>query len=459
MQDRSKQLIIGTIKYIKNQDINDFFCFSSCLAALNDLNEYISQLQAQENVDEAMISVDKARHLFQAHSYEKFHQCIDAIERWVFKQISRYRVDFIILRRSHWGAVRPLVDAFIDAGCHVKIVPVPMIQELQDNWGSSLKQLIINDGYIVTDFRNYDIENELPDMVVDNMAVDSAKIPEFRFLRIANLVEKVIHLEHSILTGYTEAMKNSYFRIGRSRSWQYIVPSELFVSAFPMIFRIDAEFLSEGYPEFDTIYEIKKESDLPLKKILWNIDALDPNESKNSDMIRLQQEINYLDSMSIEYPEIQAVVRLHPNFINQSKCKLLKEQLFELISARENITLDREPLIYKTYNEVSAMVTWMSSTTMFTFAATGKPFVVLPTFIEDGYDTIVDMYLLNQLYVAFNENDMRVFLKNIIENHDDKKSKRLAAFEKYIGIVDGKISRRIVQEVLKRYERRKELLE
>ena len=96
------------------------------------------------------------------------------------------------------------------------------------------------------------------------------------------------------------------------------------------------------------------------------------------------------------------------------------------------------------------MVTWLSSTTLFTFAATGKPVIVIPTFIRGGYDTILDMRLLNEIPVAYSEKDIIGFVQQI--GTDSARERRIAVLTEYSGPVDGTASEKIAQEVLSRYE-------
>ena len=328
-----------------------------------------------------------------------------------------------------------------------------MIQEKQDLWGQALSQLIQQDGYSVQDFEEYDIEKALPDIVIDNMAVDCAKIPEFRFLRIASLVDNTIHVEHSILTGITEAMKRSHFRIGRSRCWQYVVPTPLFSVAFPLIFRIDGEYLPMGCPELDSVYCYQQLCKAPKteQRILWNIDALDPEAEIPGDCERLAKELDYLEYVSRQYPSIIQVVRTHPNFRNQKKGHMLSKRLNDIVSTYDNVMYDKNRLIVQTYTDVDAMVTWMSSSTLFSFAVTGKPIIVMPTFIDGGYDTMLDMYLLQAVPIAYSIKDFERFIDKI--DDDSERATRMEVFQKYTGPLDGTASKRIVKEAIVRYEK------
>ena len=101
------------------------------------------------------------------------------------------------------------------------------------------------------------------------------------------------------------------------------------------------------------------------------------------------------------------------------------------------------------------MITWMSSTTAFTFAATKKPFAVLPTFIENGYDTLLDMHLLQALYVVYREQDMIEFLNAVVQGADTKKEQRLQVINDYVGALDGSVSANIVKKVLAKYANRR----
>jgi hypothetical protein len=424
------------------------------MCALQDMKSYLAYIPEQVKKE----YTDKFENLIEC--YKKTTDETTLIDHLkVFKVLiekiqPQVYVDFIILRQTHWGAVKPLVDAFVKNNCIVRIIPTPMIQEKQDQWGQALSKLIINNGYRVENFEKYDIEKELPDIVVDNMAVDCAKIPEFRFLRVSSLVEHTVHIEHSILTGYNEAMKRSYFRIGRSRCWQYLVPSSMFAKVFPLIMRIDGEFLAKGSTEIDFVYQKQSEKSSCNKRgytVLWNVDALDPDKDVTGDYERVEKEISFLNSMAKKYPSIVSIVRMHPNFCNQLKCQKLKQRLDEIVNHCDNVVFDTHSLIYDTYNDVDAMVTWMSSTTLFSFAATGKPIIVIPTFITNGYDTMLDMHLLEVIPIAYSEYDLEIFFNTIGE--DLKKTTRLQIIQEYVGPIDGTASLRIAEEVLLRYEK------
>jgi len=457
MQKRYQQAMNDIINYLLEITDGTPVWRQAYTDALSDLMSYVVHIDDAQRDEYFALVNDHALRFRQAASPSEVHFSLSNLSATTQTLKSVLVVDFIILRQSHWGAVEPLAHAFrATTDCCVRIVPTPMIQERQDAWGSALRALVKKDGYETLDFEKYDIECEMPDIVVDDMAVDCAKIPEFRFLRIANLIENTVHLEHSILTGYTEAMKHAYFRIGRSRCWQYITSSALFASAFPLVFRIDGEYITCGYPEMDMINKIAacSWSNHASKTVLWNVDTLDPNKESKTDYFRIEKEIDYLDLMTTRYPEIVAIVRPHPDFYNQPRCQVFIQRIIDIVSQKENVKIDKEPLIYHSYKKADAMVTWMSSTTSFTFGATGKPFVVLPTFMEDGYDTLMDMNLLSTLYVAFNASDIESFYKMILTGKDPKAECRKETLLKYTGPVDGTASFDIVKEVLTRYERR-----
>lgn len=204
----------------------------------------------------------------------------------------------------------------------------------------------------------------------------------------------------------------------------------------------------------DTVFQSQKQSleKSPDKrvKILWNVDALDPEHDLPRDYERLEKEIEYIQAVATKFPDVISVVRPHPGFGNQEKCVLLQRSLNEIVRTRSNVILDTNPLIYDSYRSVHAMVTWVSSTTLFSFAATGKPVIVLPTYIEGGYDTMLDMHLLNMIPIAYSEDDIIDFVQKI--EADTDKANRIAVFEEYTGPIDGTASLKIAQEVLARYE-------
>lgn len=451
MQKRMQRLLLNTISYIERISSVPF-CESAVLCALHDLEDY----SIYAGCDEIYLSIIQSvvRHYNMKKDGASVVSLLSGLKKHTLNYQAIMYVDFIILRQTHWGTMKPLIDAFIESKCHVRIIPTPMIQEKQDHWGKALSKIIQQDGYTVQNFEQYDIEKALPDIVIDNMAVDCAKIPEFRFLRVASLVDNTVHIEHSILTGYNEAMKRSRFRLGRSRCWQYVVPSPLFSISFPLIFRIDGEYLPMGCPELDSIYSSQAEHIKRCKvfsSVLWNVDALDPDTEIPGDYERLAKEIEYLEAMAQSYPDIIQIVRKHPNFCNQKKCEQLSKTLDNLICSYDNIRYDTNKLIYETYKEIDAMVTWMSSSTLFSFAATGKPIIVMPTFIDGGYDTMLDMYLLSVIPVAFSLKDMYNFFDNM--KADVNKKTRIEVLQKYTGPLDGNASKRIAEEVFIRYDR------
>ena len=457
MQERYKQAFRDTIDYLDELDTHSPFWKESVNCLIDDMLDSSFTISPFSKRDSVIRYLSEIQKLLLAEAINEIKQVLSSIRKLLQDEESFVLVDFLILRQSHWSAIKPVVEAFQKANCVVRIVPIPMIQEIQDEWGRSLKELIQRDGYKTIAFENYHIEQMLPDIVVDNMAVDCAKLPEFRFLRIANLVDYTVHIEHSLLTGYTEAMRSAYFRIGRSRCWQYVVSSDLFASAFPLIFRIDGEFLVAGYPEIDTIVmqESIYKDQYTGKTVLWNIDALDPNRILESDYLRLEKELDYLDKMSLRFPSIIHTIRMHPNLVNQARASCLILRISKLCSERSNIIIDSNVLIYKTYQSVDAMITWMSSTTAFTFAATGKPFAVIPSFVESGYDTLLDMQLLKEFNVIYTEEDMIAFFFFFFDGVDEKKEQRLEVLKKYVGALDGTVGIKIAEKVLMKYAKRR----
>lgn len=449
MQKRLNRLLQDTISYIgrleespfREDAIDDSLRdLKSCAVLAKTDRSYLDTISG-------LISEYSVR-----RNYESLRMKLQELEYLTRHLDSSIYVDFIILRQTHWSAIRPLVDAFRSRGCKTRIIPTPMIQEKQDHWGKALNDLVQRDGYQTEDFEEYDIETALPDIVIDNMATDSAKEPNFRFLRIASMVDNIVHIEHSILTGYNEAMKRKHFEIGRSRCWQYVVSSPLFAKAFQMILRIDGEYLPMGVPEIDSVHLMQRKFDCVkhnFQTVLWNIDALDPDKHVEGDYERLEKEIFYLEAMSEKYPKIRNIVRTHPNFCNQMETVSLKKRLDRLINERQNVFSDANPLIYETYAEVDAMVTWVSSSTLFSFGSTGKPFIIIPTFIQGGYDTMLDMHLLQVIPIAFSLRDMSDFFEGF--QNDADREKRIAILQEYIGAIDGTASFKIADEVLRRY--------
>ena len=456
MQKNLQVLIINSLNYLKAIDEKQKIWKTVYKDTLNDLRFYFCRVKADNPFLEKKLN-NISKELDSCSTRRELDPAVDDIISDINRIPVFIQVDFIILRSSHWGAVKSLVDGFLKTDCHVRIVPTPMIQELQDDWGMRLRDLVLKDGYeeYVYDFNKYDIEEQLPDIVIDNMAVDCAKIPNYRFLRIAGVVDYVVHLEHSLLTGYTEAMKSAYFRIGRSRCWQYIVPSIYYVAALPLIFRIDGQYLPGGYPEVDTIlhelYRIDNNGD-EMEIILWNIDAMDPERILEEDIVRLDRELDYIERIATIFPEKTNIVRRHPNLNNQTKANKINRRLTEIIKIYDNVLEDKNDVIIDSYKNASVMVTWLSSTTALTFAATGKPVILLPAFLRNGYDTLMDMKLLSQFYIAYNLKDISMYIHLLSKGGDIKKKERVKCLQEYIGKFDGKIGSRIAQEVIRRYE-------
>lgn len=450
MQKRIKRLLYHTLDDLRSLQDSPF-AENAAACAFEDAFFYAQYIDDNEKAD-YLLELERLQDRFFQNDLADLDRLFRSVLKKTESLTSTLSVDFIVLRRSHWGAVKPLAEAFRQAGCAVRLIPTPMLQETQDQWGSAFAALIAGDGMEPTDFRQYDIETALPDLVIDNMAVDCAKIPEFRFLRIASAADCIVHVEHSVLTGYNEAMKRSYFRIGRSRCWQYLVPAPVFQNAFPLIMRIDGAFLAKGCPEMDSVFQSQLYPESHSGTVLlWNVDALDPEYEIAGDYERLEKEIAFLEIVAARFPGIVSIVRPHPNFYNQRKCRALLRELQRIARSRANVRFDTAPTIYGSYRNADAMITWMSSTTLFTFAATGKPVIVLPTFITGGYDTMLDMHLLSVLPIAYTAEDMVRFVENI--RNDTAREKRMEVFSEYLGPIDGTACTQIVQEVLNRYEK------
>lgn len=364
-------------------------------------------------------------------------------------------IDFIVLRRTHWRVCELLARALMEEpGVQVRIVPVACLHEWQDEGGRAMQREVERSGLPYLPFEAYDIEKERPDIVVDNMAVDSAKEREFRALRIGNFTGRVVHLEHSVLTGYTEAMKAAYFRVGRSRCWQYLVPSELFSCAFPLIFRIDGNYLAAGTPEADIICQSQQQKTPPRqrKQVLWDLDTLEPNRDVPEDHARLARELDTIEQMARRHPEVRNIVRPHPDFYNNQRCAPFAARFEQILSRYpDTVVRDTNIQIYDTYREVDAMMTWMTSTTAFSFGVTGKPFMVMPGYVPGGYDTIMDMHLLHALRVAYAPEDVDRFFTQVSQGLDEGREERLRVLREYFGPLDGTASRTAARKILQAY--------
>jgi len=379
------------------------------------------------------------------NSLERLRLEIDSAERFVL-------VDFLVFRQSHWPACRKLVEAFERRpDCRVRIVAMPVMREEQDGFGEATKKRIIEDGFEPLSFDDYLANAIRPDVIVDNMADDGQRMPGLRFLDIKQRCKHIVQYEHAILTGYTERMKDSRVRVGRTECWQYMVPSAPYSIALPLVFDIGGGIIDLGCPEIDLVIENELANDAEPTEILWNLDAPILGKPNKSDLARIDFMVDCLEGIARERLDQGHIVRPHPVCYNSTEGLARLNRVKKIAAKLPNVKLDESEDIFESYKRSRGFITWMTSTTTMTFLATGRPLAVLPSYVDGGFDTIMDMVLLDALYVVDSMRKIREFCFEACFGADEKREKRSRAAELYLGRLDGHASEAIAEEIECRY--------
>jgi hypothetical protein len=369
---------------------------------------------------------------------------------------AKTHVDFLISRASHWPVCRELIYAFFnDAGCAARVVPLPSTMEAGDRYGDQLRSQIEEDGLTAVDFREYDIEREMPDMAIVNQPYDYEKISDFRFLRIHNLVGYTVYLEYALKPGISTSYAGTALTEAMTRSWLRIFPSSIHAEAYKFVYRMDGASVCYGFPEADAVARAmkgRKKQKRPLV-ILWNLNAA----SNAREGTALERRIEMIQKMLECYPEITTMLRAHPRFGDFPFSRPFADRLRLLEKKYGNCVRDTESSIHLSYAKSDAFITEPGSSTIMSGLASGLPlFIFAAVFPVTNLAT--DMYLLSAMYNGSRLSDLDAFYRMIRNQSDPKHSFRKNIAETYLGAPDGNASLRIQSEIMERYHRSEAML-
>lgn len=420
------------------------------VCAIEDLAEAISLGCHGHEMTQLLTIVDELGRTSGEHDWSTCLELLDKLARLVASADTWLLVDFTVSRQTHWDASLALIRGFETVGsCRLRLFVLPVLREAQDKYGEVLRRMVEADGYVCGDWGSYG-DGPLPDILVDDMASDENKPPGMRWLKVRQLVPHTVQHEHAILTGYTEAMRADSIRIGRTSAWCYLVPSPLFRTALPLVYRLEGHILDVGFPEIDVYSQLTGEG--TQKSILWNIDATYPGWKDPNDLARLNMEVTAIETIATAHPKLNHIVRAHPAFINRVETRGLWDRIREMGAQHRNIRIDTAESIAPAFSCASGFVTWMTSSTAMTFLSTGKPLAVIPTMIAGGYDTIMDMALLDALYITKSLEDLERFCKMVADGDDPKENERRLLATRYVGPTDGSASLAVARSIVSLHE-------
>lgn len=209
-----------------------------------------------------------------------------------------------------------------------------------------------------------------------------------------------------------------------------------------------------GYPRFDLLYSaLQKNLNSNEEKtvILWTPRwSLDGISNDGTSFFELYNPI-------LEYVQnndsVRLIIRPHPlmfkNFIKNGRLTIQQvESIYKEVDKLKNAEFDTEFDYLNTVLKADIIISDFSSL-LIEYFILNKPVIYCGrtrSFDEIGKKISKTMYLLND------KKDLSIILENYFANGDTLKKKRISTRNEIVGLLDGKIGRRIAQEIKKDWQ-------
>jgi len=380
-------------------------------------------------------------------------------ERTSLKQNEAVKVVFVVQHPSIWPTWRSIWNAMVrDPRFIVKVVLSPFIHPFSSPAVTldDMRQCLIreNVSFCVADFLNFD--QFRPHVVFLQNPYDETR-PEFlRSELLARKGLRLAYVPYGVEMGGGAWNLNAQFNLPFHRlAWRIFARSDRHKKMFAKYCRAgNSHVVVTGHPKFDSI-NFSQDASLPKeitkkingrKVILWT-----PHFSV-SDIPAWSTYRLYSECIFAEFAERQdlfLLFRPHPLFfksmLQYGVWNASEEIKFrQTIGNSNNIGLDESSDYHAAFSASDALMTDVGSF-LLEYLPTGKPLLYLHH--PNGLGMNDDEELVNFLYVASSDSDIKKFIEMISSESDPRKSERELVCPEFLSGIGKDIGGNICQHI------------
>ncbi len=369
------------------------------------------------------------------------------------------RILFVVQDPWIWSSLRSVWHASVkNSHFTVKVVLSPFFHHLSSTVITliNMKQRLIDDGvsFCTIDFLN--LEQYRPHVVFLQNPYDTTR-PEFlRSVQLVKAGAKIAYVPYGLeMGGGVWNLKNQFDSELHRLAWRIFSRSERHKKMFAKYCSAgDSHVVVTGHPKFDLINidsnsflseEITKKID-GRKVILWT-----PHFSVFGSFIWSTWQL-YSEYILTEFTQRQGLfllIRPHPilfKTLHQSGIwDADAEKYFrKTIKNSLNIGLDENPDCHAAFAVSNALMADVGSF-LLQYLPYGKPLLYLH--LQNGLGMNDDGELVNSLYVAASNEDIKHFIDMISDGLDTRKSERELATSEFLSNLDQNIGEKICQHI------------
>lgn len=365
----------------------------------------------------------------------------------------KIKVRFLHSSYVFWNTIRTICAAFKeDKKYDILIV-------LREDDSDIMKEQMIREGYSYVMVSEYDVKEDLPDIMVLYHPWERSVIKDCR--EYTNLIVAATLM--LIRYGYSldEMWKTMRIGFGRFKPDYYLFDSLLYEEIKNSEYYSN-QIIEMGNAKFDGIYQAGiSEKVYPngweklkgKKVILWCTDHGFQDGNEVTDYITFDLYAKYIFQYALKHPEMGIIMRLHRSFVRD-----LLEQHFW---TQEDVTVLRR------YCEETANIIWDETDTydtayalsdaILTDALCGITCSALPTLkpicvmYRDRQVKVFHRELTDCYYSAYTADDLRTFFEMTGRGEDRMYELRKAASGKFVKNFDGKNGKRIKDFIEDKY--------
>jgi len=368
----------------------------------------------------------------------------------------KIKVVFLVQTPSVWLSTESVWKAFNeDERCLTQIVQLPFFhhKSLQLN-DRSIGNYLVKKGIKFKYWDEFDLIEEMPDVVFFQLPYDSTRPQEYSFEYISKLVRRTVYIQYGLGVAAGEILDYDFKLPIDQKAWRIIARSERYKNMFRKYCPTgDSNVVVLGHPKMDVIYNLQNidvghdfnDKIMGRKTIMWN-----PHHSieKGEWSTFLEWWRTILDAFEAR-KEMVLIIRPHPLLFGNLKKKPggneLLEEFNKTVNEMENVILDLSDNYLQAFKVSDAMISDASSLLMEYFP-TRKPIMYLPK--KDGGGLSDDGDIVNYFYQGTKESDIKAFLDMVLKGEDPMYEKRISQIDEYLYRFDGKAGYRIKEHII-----------
>lgn len=399
-----------------------------------------------------------------------------SVEKWTWDRYSRMltnfrdyipyysdqkiRVLFVLQVSAFWPAQEQLYLFLLnDDRYEVKLLCY------DDNLDTSIKtettrEYLKENDYSFEDYLDFDIDDYNPHVVFLQTAYDSNRSKKYKSANLKASGYRVIYIPYGIEISDTRHAHHDHFEMSIvENAWKIYTFSEQMKSDYLRHIHYKTDVVALGLPRFDALYnrkqfelsnEIKKRA-LGRKIVLFKVHfpkMINENGEKLLVTPKISEYISFVKDIE-QMKDVFFIFMPHPRFEEFNDDPVVRAQirvLMENITDKENIYIDNEDDYRPSLVNADAIIIDRSAV-MIEAGATGVP--VLYMYNMDYYEPMTKAVkeLVDSYYQGTTAQDMKNFIKQVVQGEDPKKDIRNIAFKKCIPFFDGRCAERIADDI------------